>query len=294
MTADSQTVNKKPIAIKFIALLSIVRWYNILLIIFAQYLFAFVLMRPQENTFWIVLSDIKLHAIVLASIFSIAAGFIINNFYDFEKDLINRPQTTLFNKWVSKQSTLNFYIGFNCISLLIAFSASFKIGLFFLGFIAGLWVYSHKLQRMPFIKELAASVLSIACFFAVLLHYSKFHPFIFVFGAFYMSIVYSRELIKQFINYNGDLALNVQSIPVSIGLDKAKSFSVFVIVLSILGGLAILIHDGLVLRTYFIVLALSLSVGILYLIQKDQFKIINTLYKVLLILGILNIFWIQF
>lgn len=292
MTADSQTVNKKPIAIKFIALLSIVRWYNILLIVFAQYLSAYVLMRPQDNTLWILFTDLKLHAIVIASIFSIAAGFIINNFYDFEKDLINRPETTLFNKWVSKQSTLNFYIAFNCISILVAFSASFKIGIFFLGFIAGLWVYSHKLQKMPFIKELAASVLSITCFFAVLLHYSKFHAFIFIFGTFYMSLVYSRELVKQFINYTGDLALNIQSIPVSIGLDKAKSFSIFVMVLSIIGGLAILLHDGLVLRTYFIALALIVSIGILILVQKDQFKIINTLYKILLVLGILNIFWI--
>lgn len=235
MTESRQAVTKKPLAFKLIALLSIVRWYNILLTIFAQYLSAFVLMRDDPQTLHDLIVDFKLHGIVLASVFSIAGGFIINNFYDYEKDLINRPQVTLFNKWVSKRRLLNFYIGFNIASLTIAFLSSFKIGIFFTVFIAALWLYSHKLQKMSFIKELAASVLSIACFFAVLLHFSRYYPFIFIYGAFYMSIIYSREIVKQFINYNGDLVLNVQSLPVSLGLEKARSFLGFVMVLSFSG-----------------------------------------------------------
>lgn len=291
MSGSLQTPVKKPLAIKFIALLSIVRWYNILLTVIAQYLSAYVLMKDMENTSWLLITDLKLHAIVIASVFSIAGGFIINNFYDFEKDLINRPEATLFNKWISKQSTLNFYIIFNIISILVAFSASLKIGLFFTGFIAALWIYSHKLQRMPFIKELAASVLSITCFFAVLLHYSKFYPYIFIYGAFYISLVYSRELVKQFINYTGDLVLNIQSMPVSLGVEKAKSFSVFIMLLSFLGGLGILFHDGLLIRNYFIVLTLSMILIIMLLMQNGNFKIVNTIYKVLLVGGIINILW---
>lgn len=291
MSGSLQTPVKKPLAIKFIALLSIVRWYNILLTVIAQYLSAYVLMKDMENTSWLLITDLKLHAIVIASVFSIAGGFIINNFYDFEKDLINRPEATLFNKWISKQSTLNFYIIFNIISILVAFSASLKIGLFFTGFIAALWIYSHKLQRMPFIKELAASVLSITCFFAVLLHYSKFYPYIFIYGAFYISLVYSRELVKQFINYNGDLVLNIQSMPVSLGVEKAKSFSVFIMLLSFLGGLGILFHDGFLLRNYFIVLTLSMILINMLLMQNGNFKTVNTIYKVLLVGGIINILW---
>src|SRR5690606_32770118 len=119
-------------------------------------------------------TDLKLHGIVLASIFTIAAGFIINNFYDFEKDLINRPAQTLFSRIISKRIALNYYILFNIIALVVAFASSIKIGIFYSLFAFMLWVYSHKLQHMSFIKELAASILSVAAVFAVLLHYSRY------------------------------------------------------------------------------------------------------------------------
>lgn len=283
---------RKPFALKLIALLSIVRWYNILLTVFAQYLSAYVLLDHDNNgqgLHWMV-RDLRLHAIVLASVFSIAGGFIINNFYDFEKDLINRPGTTLFNKWISRPSTLNYYIAFNAIAILVAFAASFRIGVFFTVFIISLWVYSHKLQRMPFIKELAAAILSITCFFAVLLHYSRFYPFIFVYGAFFMSLVYSRELVKQFINFNGDVALNIRSMPVTLGIDIARWFTSFIMVLSLLGGASILLYYNLESRIYYIALSVGIVTVCIFLLQRGRYKLVNSIYKVLIVLGVVNLF----
>ena len=68
-----------------------VRGYNIALPIAAQYLtFAYIL-APHWPLLSVVL-DPRLFALVLATAFSTAVGFIINNFYDAEKDRINRPQ----------------------------------------------------------------------------------------------------------------------------------------------------------------------------------------------------------
>ena len=96
--------------------------------------------------------------------------------------MINKPEPTIFNRAVSKATSLNLYIICNLLALLIGYMASIKIGLFFTAFTALLWVYSHKLQRLAFIKELAASLLSVTCFFAVLLHYNRFYPYVFVYG----------------------------------------------------------------------------------------------------------------
>lgn len=289
MTENESSVRQTSLGLKWVALLSIVRWYNILLIVLAQYISAFVLLRDEPSTFQDLIYDFKLHGIVLASVFSIAGGFIINNFYDFEKDLINRPKVTLFNRIISKKRSLNYYILFNTIALTVAFLSSYKIGLFFMVFMFALWVYSHKLQHMPFIKELAASILSVACFFAVLLHFSRYYPFIFIYGTFYMSLVYSREIVKQFINFNGDLALNIQSLPVSLGIDKAKAFLSFVLVLSFFGGLGIVLYDGFVSRNYFILLAMGVLVVSGYLLKRNQYKTVNNLFKIVLVLGIVNI-----
>src|SRR5689334_17696697 len=81
MEVTEQRVPGNNLALRIIALLSIVRWYNILLTITAQYLSAFILLGGNRTVIPIMIGDMKLHAIVLASIFSIAGGFIINNFY---------------------------------------------------------------------------------------------------------------------------------------------------------------------------------------------------------------------
>lgn len=289
MTENTGSVRLSPQIFRIIALLSTIRWYNILLIVFSQYLSAFVLMRDVPATLHELIYDFKLHGIVLSSVFSIAGGFIINNYYDFERDLINRPEVTLLNRTISNKTLLNMYILFNSISLTIAFMSSFKIGVFFFCFVTALWVYSHKLRHMAFIKELSASALSVACFFAVLLHFSKYYPFIFIYGAFYMGIVYSREIVKQFINYNGDTALGIQSLPVSMGWAQARSFLGFVMVLTFAGGLGIVLHDGLLHRNWFILLALLTLVVNGYLMRQNRFGAMNNVFKIVLVLGIVNI-----
>jgi 4-hydroxybenzoate polyprenyltransferase len=289
MDSTAKLVIKKPLALKLIALLSTVRWYNILLTILAQYLSAYAIMSHTGQPLINLVYDLKLHAIVLASVFSIAAGFIINNFYDFEKDLINRPRVTLFNRIISKRTTLNLYIIFNLMALLIAFSASFKIGIFFVFFTLALWIYSHKLQKMPFIKELAASILSVTSFFAIVLHFYKFYSFIFVYGVFFMSLVYSREIIKQFQNYKGDKAINISSIPVMLGLEKAHYFSIFIMALSFLCGLSVLLIYGLTIGNYYLLICLLCIAFNMYLLTLEKFTLINLVYKVIIVLGILNI-----
>ncbi|MDI1233897.1 MAG: UbiA family prenyltransferase [bacterium] len=289
MSSPAKMVGQKPLALKWIALLSTVRWYNILLTVLAQYISAYSIVIHSGFNIWKLVYDLRLHAIVIASIFSIAAGFIINNFYDFEKDLINRPHATLFNRIISKKTTLNLFILFNLISLLVAFSASFKIGIFFCGFILALWIYSHKLQKMPFIKEFAASILSVTSFFAIVLHFYKFYDFIFIYGVFFMSMIYSRELIKQFQSYVGDLAIHIASVPVMLGLEKAHYFSQFIMALSFFCGLSIVGFYGLKDGNYYILLCLVVIVINIFLMKFQKFKLINIIYKVLLVGGIINI-----
>jgi 4-hydroxybenzoate polyprenyltransferase len=288
-TDQTSSVTHHKLALKVIALFSVVRWYNILLTILAQYISAFVFIRHSHGSYAHILTDFKLHGIVLASIFSIAAGFIINNFYDFEKDLINRPKNTLFNRIISKKTSLNLYIAFNLLALLIAYLSSFKIGVFFTAFVLALWIYSHKLQKIFFIKEFAAAMLSITCFFAVLLHFNTFYTFIFIYGAYFLSIVYARELIKQFLNYTGDKILQIQSIPVVLGMQNAKSFIYFVMVLSLLLGAGIIAYEGLITKNYFVLLSSVVTVVSFGLIEKTRYKAVHTIFKIVIVLGIFNL-----
>jgi 4-hydroxybenzoate polyprenyltransferase len=96
---------------KLSALLSLVRWYNIFFLALAQYLTVIFILNEAE-TWKRLLLDPKVHYIVFASLFSVAAGYIINNFYDLEKDLINRPTKTFYEKILRQSTTLKLYFLF--------------------------------------------------------------------------------------------------------------------------------------------------------------------------------------
>jgi 4-hydroxybenzoate polyprenyltransferase len=76
---------------------SVVRGYNILVIVIAQYLTAIYILA-HDKPLGEVLFDVKLLMLVLASATTIAAGYIINNFYDSEKDRINRPNKSQLDR----------------------------------------------------------------------------------------------------------------------------------------------------------------------------------------------------
>ena len=96
---------KKHTLLKLLSIFSVVRGYNIALILLAQYLTSIFILSPG-STLLDVLLDLYLFAIVLATLGAVASGYIINNFYDQEKDLINRPQKFILDQVVSQQTKL--------------------------------------------------------------------------------------------------------------------------------------------------------------------------------------------
>jgi 4-hydroxybenzoate polyprenyltransferase len=70
---------------KTLSLFSVVRGYNILVIILAQYLSAIFILAPEKRALTILL-DFNLFLLVFASSLTIASGYIIiNNFMTAEK-----------------------------------------------------------------------------------------------------------------------------------------------------------------------------------------------------------------
>ena len=82
--------NSNRLGLKFLSLFSVVRGYNILVLIAAQYLAA-IFIFSEHKTVFPVLLDWHLLYLVLATVSVVAAGYIINNFYDVKADRINRP-----------------------------------------------------------------------------------------------------------------------------------------------------------------------------------------------------------
>ncbi len=215
------TRKNKLFFLKLLSLFSIVRGYNILIIVLAQYLTSIFILAPHIKLSN-VLFDPNLFVIVLASAGVIAAGYIINNFYDKEKDLINRPQKTMLDRLVSQQTKLTGYFILNFLSVVLASYVSFRAVIFFSVYIFGIWFYSHKLKKFPIIGNTVASILAITPFFAVFIYYKNFDEVIFVHATFLFLMLIMREMVKDLGNLRGDMAQNYKTIPVVYGEPISK------------------------------------------------------------------------
>jgi len=198
-----------------------VRGYNILIIVIGQYLTSVFILAPHLRLREIIF-DLNLLFIVLAGVFTIAAGYIINNFYDSEKDLINRPRKTMLDRLVSQNTKLSIYFVLNFLAVIAASYVSFYAVLFYAAYIFGIWIYSHKLKKIPFVGNFVAATLAITPFFAVFIYYGNLAPVIFVHGSFLFLVIAMRELVKDLENLKGDLTQNYKTIPVIFGVLTSK------------------------------------------------------------------------
>ncbi len=207
--------------LKIIGLFSVVRGYNVLIVILAQYLSAIFILAPEESTRTIVF-DGTLFLIILSTSLIIASGYIINSFYDSKKDLINRPIKTSIDRLVSQQTKLYVYFGLNIITSLLGLWLSWKAFLFFAAYIFLIWLYSHKAKKIVFIGNILAATLAIFPFFGVFLYYKNFYEIIFFHALFLYLLIYIRELVKDLENLKGDLVSDYQTIPVSYSTSLSK------------------------------------------------------------------------
>ena len=212
----------KLLVMKIISLFSVVRGYNIPVIVLAQYLSAIFILAPENKRALSVLLDFNLFIIVLVTSFTIASGYIINSFYDSNKDLINRPNKSQLDRLVSQKTKLNVYFTVNFIVALLACLVSFRAVLFFSTYIFLIWFYSHKLKKIVVIGNLTASFLAVLPFFAILLYYKSIYPQIFAHATFLFLLILIREMIKDLENIKGDIANDYQTIPVLYGESFSK------------------------------------------------------------------------
>lgn len=206
----------KHLLLKIVSMFSVIRGYNIPIIALAQYLSAIFILAPEKRALTVLL-DFNLFIIVLASSLTIASGYIINNFYDSKKDLINRPNKSQLDRLVRQKTKLQFYFTVNFLVFLIAFFVSFRAVLFFSTYIFLIWFYSHKLKKISIIGNLTAAFLAVLPFFAILLYYKNLYPQIFAHATFLFLLLLIREMIKDLENIKGDIANDYHTIPVQFG-----------------------------------------------------------------------------
>ena len=270
----------------------VVRGFNLAMIVVAQYVTAIFIMAPNQSLSEVLL-DRTLFALILASVAAIASGYIINNFYDSEKDSINRPHQVSVEKMVSQNTKLILYFILNISVIIAASYVSFRAVLFFSLYIFAIWFYSHKIKKRPVVGNLTSAILTITPFFAIFLYYKNFSSLIFVFGFYLFLVLSMRELIKDLQNLKGDLLQNYKTIPVVYGEKYAKLMIIVLVVCNVSVTIFLLKSYTLERMDYFFYTSISLLFVVLLLLPKaqsrQQYSRIHILLKLLVLLGVFSI-----
>ena len=270
----------------------VVRGFNLAMVVVAQYVTAIFIMAPNQSLSEVLL-DRTLFALILASVAAIASGYIINNFYDSEKDSINRPHQVSVEKMVSQNTKLILYFILNISVIIAASYVSFRAVLFFSLYIFAIWFYSHKIKKRPVVGNLTSAILTITPFFAIFLYYKNFSSSIFVFGFYLFLVLSMRELIKDLQNLKGDLLQNYKTIPVVYGEKYAKLMIIVLVVCNVSVTIFLLKSYTLERMDYFFYTSISLLFVVLLLLPKaqsrQQYSRIHILLKLLVLLGVFSI-----
>lgn len=281
------------------------------MIALVQLLIKYALLEPFEAT--IMFNWFGISLLIIATLCLAAAGNIINDIYDVETDLVNRPSKVIVGKRVSEKTAYNLFIAFNVIGILIGFYLSHLVGKsgFFALFViisALLYVYATYLKQTLLIGNIVISLLvsmSILVvglfellpaitpqnqptqlfFFKILLDYALF--------AFVINLV--REIAKDLEDIDGDHKAGMNTLPIAIGRDHAVKVLFALTLLPLIGVIYYMMtymYKQPIAVGYFLLFVIApllyVSIKSFNAKNKNEFHHISNMLKLVMLFGMLS------
>lgn len=260
--------------------LKLIRFPNLLILAFTQYVIRWSMLAPylearryELGGFFQLkfqISEFDFFLLVMSTVLIAAAGYIINDYFDVRIDEVNRPATNLVGKSIKRRVAMVCHMSFNIIGVLMGLWISWKYDVFRAGsfiFIAApalLWFYSTSLKRqfligniivallsgliplvgvifelMTIARSLQAAELSTEIITRMHLVIPAFFAIAYSLFAFLVTLI--REIIKDIEDYEGDMEYGCKTLPIVLGISKAKSIVI---------GLCVVLFSGMAYVLY--------------------------------------------
>jgi len=285
---------------------------NLLMIVLVQLLVKYVLFEKFNVT--LSLDNFHFSLLVLSTVLIALAGYIINDLNDIKADKINKPLKVFAGKLLSTQRADTLFLIFNFIGLLLGYYISYsidEISFFAIYIIASLlsYLYSIKLKKMLFIKNLIVSFLVFTSIFIVSLYdivpatnaYNNqgqldVFNLVFKISVFAFLLTLLREIVKDIEDVEGDKKVGIKSLPIVFSIGKAKIIIYIIAILTLISidYFAINLYKSNTIASLYLLIVVSLPF-IYFLIKiygaksKPEFNKLSKLLKVIMFLGILTI-----
>jgi len=299
---------------KFTVFLKLIRWKNLLLILYTQLLLkllVFNFLNVDTN-----LSLIQFIVLIVSILLITAAGYVINDIYDIKTDLINKPSKVIITKYFSVEQAKQFYLILNTFGIILGIGLSLNIeeptfSLIFIGASLLLYFYAKKLKSKPLIGNIVVSFL-VAFSILILVVFdinqsiqTKTQQLIsntilmLSFFAFFLTII--REIIKDIEDVNGDYNLKMKTLPILIGKKRAKQTALILCIIPISLLLYLILNyvttyqfTVLYLLLFTFIPLLFVTLKLFYSTSIKDFKKISLMLKVIMFLGINSLLFFSF
>ena len=260
------------------------------------------------------LDDLHFLILIIATVATAAAGNVINDIHDIEVDRINKPSKLLITNPKSKREAQGAYIMLNVLGFAAGLYLSIKVknpsfvGIFIFTALLLKW-YSTYLKRKPVFGNLAVSLLIsvsilIIGFFDIIpainddngvRQYLGFYTMV-DYAIFAFMFNFLREIVKDIEDVNGDLSLNMKTIPILFGRKRARNI---VFALSFIPLILVTLYTfdnfsrlPLVLAYMLILVMLPFMYfmsKLLYAKKKSDYRFLSRLLKFIMLLGIFSV-----
>lgn len=242
------------------AILKLVRWQNLVFIMFIMWLMEKMVALPvlSVSMFDEQLPTYLLCLLITGVVFIAAGGYAINDYFDVRIDAINRPEKQIVTRSISKPTAMLCHQIMTVIGALSGIAAavivrSWSLGLIFIFTPGLLWFYSSAYKRQFILGNLIVSVaaglvplvIAIANVamlkhrFGDILPYTHLvhdiYLWIGVFSLFAFLMTLIREIIKDLQDEMGDRELECHTLPVKLGTTWTKVIVVVLIVIACCG-----------------------------------------------------------
>ena len=274
--------------------LQFMRFPNLLIIDLTQFLTYRYLseLNPTNSAF----SYAFLFTLITTSMFSAAAGNIINDIFDHDIDTINKPHKLLIINEIGEKKAWRLYYILLVISFLSALLFDYFLGAFWLLFYQifiniSLFLYSKYLKKLPLLGNLLVSslcalvvIIVIFAFDVISNQQSVDNQFIWCYVGFAFLSTLFREIIKDIEDIEGDKALNCKTLPILFGIKTSKTIAIFSMLLLI--GIVMAISKNQWLGILVTIFAFAIIFQTFRAQQKSQFHSISQVTKGLMLLGL--------
>jgi len=234
------------------AFIKLIRWPNLVFIFITQILFEYTVILPAFREAGITpnLSGGYIYLLALSSVLIAAGGNIINDYFDVNIDLINKPHKVIISKYIHRHWAILWHILLSLAGVLLGLFIEFKTHAYLLGLtnllcVVLLFIYSIVLKRKPLSGNIVIALLTAWTVLVVTfcesnvlfaegshLPISKITRLTFLYGGFAFILALVREMIKDMEDVNGDSRYNCRTFPIVFGMNAAKIYvAVWVVVL---------------------------------------------------------------